>query len=408
MSTLPLLTLLANLGLGGLALQILVLNATFLVECLTAILGGDPQANPVPIPDDCQLAILIPAHNEAAVLGQTLDQIRPQLRSTDRLLVIADNCEDNTAQIAREGGAEAIERSSLDQRGKGYALDYGLQVLGRNTAPTVVIIIDADCSVSPDAIALLTHQVLRSNRPVQACYLMTLPTQSNLKARVSSFSARVKNFVRLYGLERLGLPGLLTGTGMAFPWAALQSVDLASGHIAEDMKLGMDLAIAGYPPTFCAAARVSADLPQSDQAATSQRTRWEHGRLQVFTTYVPLLLNQALSQRRLDLAMMALDLAIPPLTLLVAIWAAVAIASAAAAILAQAWVGAQISAISGGCLSIAVIGSWLRFGQTDISIGQLLTVPLYMIWKVPIYLKFLTNPQQAWVRTDRDVKSSVD
>jgi cellulose synthase/poly-beta-1,6-N-acetylglucosamine synthase-like glycosyltransferase len=407
-STLPLLTLLANLGLGSLALPILVLNATFLVECLTAILGGEPKSSSAPIPSDCQLAILIPAHNEAAVLAQTLDQIRPQLRSTDRLLVIADNCDDNTAQIARDGGAEAIERQSDNKRGKGYALDYGLQVLGQDRTPTVVIIIDADCSVSPTAIAQLTHQVLRSNRPVQACYLMTLPAKANLKTRVSSFSARVKNFVRLYGLERLGLPGLLTGTGMAFPWAALQSVDLASGHIAEDMKLGMDLAIAGYPPAFCPAALVSADLPQNDQAATSQRTRWEHGRLQVFTTYVPLLLKQALTQRRLDLAIMALDLAIPPLTLLVALWAAVAIASAAAAILAQAWVGAEISVISGLCLAIAVLGSWLRFGQADISIGQLLTVPLYMLWKVPIYLKFLTKPQQAWVRTDRDAKSSVD
>jgi cellulose synthase/poly-beta-1,6-N-acetylglucosamine synthase-like glycosyltransferase len=405
-STLPLLPLLANLGLGSLALPILVLNVTFLLECLMAILGGGPKPNLAPLPEDCQLAILIPAHNEAAVLGQTLAQIRPQLRATDRLLVIADNCNDNTAQIARAGGAEAIERQSDDQRGKGYALDYGLQVLGRGQTPTVVIIIDADCSVSRTAIAQLTHQVLRSNRPVQATYLMTLPAQADLKTRVSSFSARVKNFVRLYGLERLGLPGLLTGTGMAFPWAALQSVDLASGHIAEDMKLGMDLAIAGYPPAFCPAALVSADLPQGDQAATSQRTRWEHGRLQVFTTYVPLLLKQSLAQRRLDLAIMALDLAIPPLTLLVAIWAGVAIASAAAGILLQAWVGAQISAMSGVCLSIAVLGSWLRFGQTDISIGQLLTVPLYMLWKVPIYFKFLTNPQQAWVRTDRDAKSS--
>jgi hypothetical protein len=166
------------------------------------------------------------------------------------------------------------------------------------------------------------------------------------------------------------------------------------------------LAIAGYPPAFCPAALVSADLPQSDQAATSQRTRWEHGRIQVFTTYVPLLLKQALAQRRLDLAIMALDLAIPPLTLLVAMWAAVAIASAAAAVLTQAWVGAQLSAMSGLCLAIAVLGSWIRFGQADISIGQLLTVPLYMLWKVPIYLKFLTKPQQAWVRTDRDAKSS--
>jgi cellulose synthase/poly-beta-1,6-N-acetylglucosamine synthase-like glycosyltransferase len=403
-STFPLLTSLANIGFTGLALPIVILNATFLVECLTAILGR-PRVDSQPIADDCRLGILIPAHNESAVLAQTLRQLRPQLRSGDRLVVIADNCDDNTAQIAWDEGAEAIERWDQERRGKGYALDYGLQILGQSSPPDIVIIIDADCDVQPNAISQLANQVLRSNRPVQACYLMTLPPEANLKTRISSFSARVKNFVRLYGLERLGLPGLLTGTGMAFPWAALQSVDLASGHIAEDMKLGMDLAIAGYPPAFCPAALVSADLPQTEQAATSQRTRWEHGRLQVFTTYVPLLLRQALRQRRLDLAAMALDLAIPPLTLLMALWACVAIGSTAAGFLFNAWLGAQLSLISGLCLTIAVLGSWLRFGQGDISMGQLLTVPLYMLWKVPIYLKFLTKPQQAWVRTDRDIKS---
>ena len=129
-----------------------------------------------------------------------------------------------------------------------------------------------------------------------------------------------KTGVRPQGLDRLGFPGILTGTGMAFPWSVIQSASLASGNIVEDMQLSMDLAIAGHPTLFCPDTKVIGLLPQQAQAAKSQRTRWEHGHLQTMLTQVPRLVREALRQKRLDLLVIALDLSVPPLSLLVMIW----------------------------------------------------------------------------------------
>jgi cellulose synthase/poly-beta-1,6-N-acetylglucosamine synthase-like glycosyltransferase len=83
------------------------------------------------------LAVLVPAHNEEAGLCSTLESIKLELMPGDRLLVVADNCTDNTASLARSAGAEVIERCHLNNVGKGFALDYGLRHLD-NSPPDIV------------------------------------------------------------------------------------------------------------------------------------------------------------------------------------------------------------------------------------------------------------------------------
>jgi cellulose synthase/poly-beta-1,6-N-acetylglucosamine synthase-like glycosyltransferase len=408
--------------LAGLAL---VLTTVLALECGAALwppvqtlTARSPRATSPQSNSDrwqtTRVAVLIPAHDEAAVIGVTLDRVLPQLKASDQCLVIADNCSDQTATIALVAGATVLERQDPVKRGKGFALDYGLQALGKTPAdpsqkrfpevepPDVVVVIDADCRVETGAIQLLVEQALATDRPVQSQYLMVRPPEAALQESITVFATRVKNQVRLQGLERLGMPVLLTGTGMAFPWHSLQSVDLASSHLVEDMKLGLDLAIAGHPPTFCAAAQVSGALPQRQAAAKSQRTRWEHGRMQLTTTYIPKLLLEALRQGRPGLAVLALDLCVLPLSLLVVMWAGLAIAATAFGVLTGFWVAAVMLAIAGVLLLGAVLGSWLSVGSQDLPLKQLLLIPAYIFWKLPIYLKFFRKPQTGWVRTERD------
>jgi cellulose synthase/poly-beta-1,6-N-acetylglucosamine synthase-like glycosyltransferase len=114
------------------------------------------------------------------VIGSTLEKLTPALKKQDRLLVVADNCNDATAEIARARGATVIERHDIERKGKGYALDYGLQFI-ESDPPDVVVIIDADCTVYEDAIALM--------QPIQATYLMIRPKNSqSSKDFVSQFS----------------------------------------------------------------------------------------------------------------------------------------------------------------------------------------------------------------------------
>ena len=390
--------LIVNLLLFALAAILLIPILVLFIECSAALLPLRPIAADRARP---RLTVLIPAHNEALGIRSTLATVQPQLTRQDQLIVIADNCTDDTAAIARDCGATVVERQSTDQRGKGYALDYGLRSIEANP-PEVVVTIDADCWVHDGAIDRLARQAAATHRPAQALYLMEQPPQPGPRDSVSGLAFLVKNLVRPAGLTQFNLPCPLTGTGMAFPWSVIRTATLASGNIVEDMQLGIDLAIAGYAPLFCPSARVTGRLPQQAQAARSQRTRWEHGHLQTLVTQVPRLLGAAIAQTRLDLLAIGLDLSIPPLSLLVMLWIAGLGVTLVAAVCGAAWLPAIGLAAAGLLILFAIVSGWAKYGRATIPGKALLAVPFYMLWKIPLYLAALVRPQTQWVRTERE------
>jgi cellulose synthase/poly-beta-1,6-N-acetylglucosamine synthase-like glycosyltransferase len=348
------------------------------------------------------LAVIIPAHNESAGIKKTIDTIKSQLCPQDYLIVVADNCDDDTASVARHAGASVLERRDATHRGKGYALDFGLQHLASINPPDLVAFIDADCDVAQGSLFALRQQASDLNRPVQATYLMEKPSNQGLKVSVSAFAFKVKNLVRPLGLFHMGQSCLLTGTGIVLPWAATQAVNIASSNIVEDMKLGLDLAIARYAPLFCEDALVISRLPEEEQAAMKQRTRWEHGHLQTIIDYVPQLLIQALAQKRLDLLFLALEISVLPLSLMAALTLALFLLSCILAYALQIWVPLYISGMTLVLLFGGILIAWQGFGKEDLSLKDLMMAPLYLLWKIPLYFKFLIKPEQNWIRTKRD------
>jgi cellulose synthase/poly-beta-1,6-N-acetylglucosamine synthase-like glycosyltransferase len=377
-----------------------ILSFVLLVECVAAILPLSSKTSSTNR-QNTKIAVIIPAHNEELVINQTITKLKYALQPQDRVVVIADNCIDTTAELARIAGATVIERHDLQQRGKGYALDCGLEFLSSNP-PEVVVFIDADCQVDKNAIALISQQAITLNRPVQATYLMAKPNQPSPKDSISAFAFKVKNLVRSRGMEQLGISCLLAGTGMAFPWSVIRSVNVANSDIVEDMKLGFDLNIAGYPSSFCPDARVIGNLPTSTVAAKSQRTRWEHGHLQTILKYVPQLVSAALRQKRFDLLMSAIDLCIPPLSLFTVIWFGVTFVSLLFALVTTQWIANTIAVSAGVMLLTAILISWAKFARSDLPLRELFAIPFYIIWKMPLYLKFLIQPQKVWIRTERE------
>lgn len=118
-----------------------------------------------------RIAIMIPAHDEGAGLLPSVSDAQGQLRPGDRLLIIADNCSDDTAKVARSAGAEVIERHDPGKVGKGYALDWGLRHL-QTDPPEIVIVVDADCRLKECTIDRLTRSCQATGRPTQALYRM--------------------------------------------------------------------------------------------------------------------------------------------------------------------------------------------------------------------------------------------
>jgi cellulose synthase/poly-beta-1,6-N-acetylglucosamine synthase-like glycosyltransferase len=231
---------------------------------------------------------------------------------------------------------------------------------------------------------------------------MATPAEPRIKDRLSAFAFLVKNWVRPLGLSQLGAPCLLTGTGMAFPWPILKDAPLASGNIVEDMQLGLDLAIAGYAPHFCPTAYVTGLLPQAQDTATQQRTRWEHGHLQTFLSQTPRLLKTAIQQGRLDLLALVGELSIPPISFLVLLWLAYALISVMAWLAISIYLPLLLTAIAGTMLGMAILLAWVKAAQELIPFVTLLMIPLYLLWKIPLYFKFFRKPQVNWNKTERN------
>jgi len=368
---------------AGLSVPVLVLA----IQVAMAL----PQHRPRDMPGGRRrprTAVLVPAHDEAAGIADTLRSIAPQLAPGDRLLVVADNCSDNTAAIAGAAGAEVIERRERELRGKGYALACGLRYLQKRgqspiSDPEVLVVIDADCRVSVGTIERLARAAAATGRPVQALYEMHARPAGGLRA----FAWLVKNHVRPLGYMRLGLPCQLMGTGMAFPWRLIEADMLASGHLAEDMALGLELASRGAPPLFCPEARVTSFFPQSAGAGAQQRTRWEHGHLALILR-APRFAAQALARGDVRLLAFALDLCVPPLALVFLL---------AAGLLALSWLFLLHLTILGA----AVLLAWVGYGRKVVPLGTLACAPLYAAAKLPLYARFLVRRQVEWVRTRR-------
>ncbi len=347
------------------------------------------------------LAVLVPAHNERVGVAPTLQSIRSQLRPGDRLLVVADNCSDDTAAVARAEGAEVIERRSDTDRGKGHALAFGVDHL-RAAPPALLVIIDADCQLREGTLDALASTCTRHAAPAQALDLMVCGDASGPNRRLAEFAWRVKNWVRPRGGAALGLPCALMGTGMAFPWPLIATAGLASSSLVEDMQLGLGLALAGHPAVFCEEGLVVSRFPDSEQAAASQRTRWEHGHLGMIGQQLPTLLAAAWRRRSIRLLAMALDLAIPPLALLVLLVAALWVGTGLVA-----WAGAGLLAwqLTSGValvLVVSVLVAWVGWGRAVLRPQDLLAVPGYALSKLGLYARFWSRRQKEWVRTDRE------
>lgn len=388
---------------GGAALLLLVQVIVLFAEVLLAVTGRDDAA--APEGERRRLAIVIPAHDEALIIAGTLRTIRPQLGDADRLLVVADNCTDDTAAIAATEGAQVVVRQDLTRRGKGYALDFGVRHL-ESDAPDIVLIIDADCQVAPGAIDRLARLCARTARPVQALYLMHTGQDASLTMRMAEFAWVVKNQVRPSGLHRLGLPCQLMGTGMAFPWECISTATLATGHIVEDLKLGIDLARAGTPPLFCPEALVTSDFPISSEGVQSQRTRWEHGHLSVIFSEAPRLFLNSLAALNVNSIAMALDLSVPPLTLLTLLVVAVWFAAMLLFVFTKSSFPLAVTTATGILLLLSVLLSWRRYARHIISLGSLAFAMIHAFLKIPLYVRFVVARQLKWVRSKREADRS--
>jgi cellulose synthase/poly-beta-1,6-N-acetylglucosamine synthase-like glycosyltransferase len=379
---------------------LILLTACFAAEVVVGLWPLPPGKGVAGGPKQA-VVIIVPAHNEEAILGPKLAGLQSAALGRARILVVADNCTDSTAEIARQSGTDVIERFDPERRGKGFALDYARRHLEAEP-PQIVIIIDADCATDGPSIDHLIDRCALTGSPCQATYVQASSRMDSPAVQLSTFAFFIKNVIRQRALQRLAGRALLLGSGMAIPWPIFARSNLATGNIVEDLKLGQELAEAGHSPLFVEEATVSGNA-ETETNTLSQRSRWEGGFLQNALTAAPALLGRSLARSDLGGIWGAINLMIPPFALLLLLDLIALALAAAISWLAGAHAWPLIVLATALLLAaVAVVLAWLAGGSRFVTLSGLARVPLYVLWKLPMYVGFArAGAPKDWVRTSR-------
>jgi 1,2-diacylglycerol 3-beta-glucosyltransferase len=346
--------------------------------------------------------VLVPAHNESAGIVRTIDNLKtldwPQDRY--RLIVIADNCDDDTAERARSAGAVVIERTDSSLRGKGHALAFAFARSIEQSWADAVVVVDADSVASANLLEACAARIEAGAAAVQVHY-GTLNPDASWRTRLLSIALAAIHILRSRARERLKLSCGIRGNGWCVTRSTLASVPYGAYSLTEDVEFGIDLGLAGRRVHYADEAQVLGEMVASEKASRSQRQRWESGRLQLLRARgLPLLWQglRRLSPMCIDLA---LDLLVLPLSLIVVNAVLLSVLGGAAT-----WIFA--SSISWPILGLAclagvalyVLRGWQLSGTGLRGLMDLGRAPWFVLWKLILMARNRTT--QHWVRTERE------
>jgi cellulose synthase/poly-beta-1,6-N-acetylglucosamine synthase-like glycosyltransferase len=341
-----------------------------------------------------RLAVIIPAHNEEILIGSCIESLQISTAGDPtRIIAIAHNCSDRTAERAAEAGAEVIIYDDPQATGKGCALAHGF-AHATSEGMDASLIVDADSTVSPNFIGAVRIALAHGAEAVQCRYEME-SSSKRPTTRLTSLAFRGFNVIRPAGRDRLGLSAGILGNGFAVRQSVVGDNSYNSLSVVEDLEFHIRLVLSGKKVHFLNDAKVSSALPSTKQGETTQRSRWEGGRANAARTWLGPLLRQ-LTRGRLRALEPALDLASLPIGYGVALLMF-------AMVLPLAWI--RIYALI-ALLVIAghvLVAAW---SGTDFAgdMRVLARAPGYILWKIFMLPRLVRSSRtnSAWVRTERD------
>ena len=357
-------------------------------------------------------AWVVPAHNEAGQIGQTVASLQAVAypKNLFEIWVVADNCTDATAQEAAAAGATVLERTHATERGKGYALDFAFERIILGGVAQAVVVVDADTVVSPNLLSAFAARIEAGAQALQADYGVRNPDAS-WRTRLMAVALGMFHRLRSLGRLRLGVSCGLRGNGMGFTCALLTAHPHRAHSLVEDVEYGIALGRAGVPVVYVDEAKVLGEMVSGAAASESQRSRWEGGRRALVRASLGPLWRDAWAHRSALLADLAVDLMVPPLSYL-GLGVAVGAAALGALVAAGQWTGEPLPGaphlIGLWAAVAALLAAYVARGTVLSSVGwrgfgALAWAPFYILWKVALMAKPSAKAND-WVRTQREKK----
>jgi 1,2-diacylglycerol 3-beta-glucosyltransferase len=378
---------------------------------LGALTVAARRQSPAKSAQSTRFVVVVPAHNEALVIEQAVVSLQTIAYPTDkyRIVVIADNCTDETAAIARTAGAKVVERFDDKRRSKGYALTDVFPQLLEDTWVDAVVVVDADTIVSSNILSAISARFERGELAAQVDYRV-MAADSSWRTELMGVAFACFHEVRSLGRERFGLSSGLRGNGMAFTRRALEIAPHTAASLVEDLEYGIELGELGVRVAYVGEAFVEAEMPTAESSAATQRQRWEAGRADLKKRKLNGLIRRSISERDLVLADLALDLAVPPLGKVAVRTVASGTVGLGLLALRRGFVWTLIPASVGalGLLSHVAAG-WHRSGSGWNGLRALTKVPGYVLWKRKVASPKVPadsngGTSQEWVRTARNAE----
>jgi cellulose synthase/poly-beta-1,6-N-acetylglucosamine synthase-like glycosyltransferase len=385
----------------ALTLSIVTLPATaaclylLVLTCLSA-----RTASPAVSSQKIFFDIIVPAHDEAAGIGNTISSLKrlswPSARY--RIVVVADNCTDATAAISREAGATVLERQDSSRRGKGYALAFAFTWSRSAALADAVAVVDADSVVSANLLESFAARIEAGACALQAHYGV-LNAKDSWRTRLMAIALGSIHRVRSRARERMGLSCGIRGNGWCVTHALLDKTPYRCFSLTEDIEFGIDLGLSGHRVAYCDESHVAGEMVTSEQSARSQRQRWEGGRIGLIRNKVPALFRAAVARRSLVCLDLALDLLVLPLSYVVVnVVAILAIGALNPDDLRSVLL--MLGLIDLLALMAYVCRGWALSGIGIAGIWDMLRVPAFLFWKLCI-IRFHPKPD-TWIRTKRE------
>lgn len=342
-----------------------------------------------------KLAIVIPAHDESLTIVRcirSLSECIPPDSLKTEIVVVADNCTDATANFARAAGACVLMRTDPTRQGKGFALKFAFEVL-LTEAVDAIVVVDADSVVDPNFLVESVRLLRAGADGVQARYLV-LNSDASPRTRLMNVAFMAFNVLRARGRERLGLSAGISGNGFGLSRATLLAIPYETHSLVEDLDYHLRIVEAGRRISFADRTCVRAEMPTRGRGASTQRARWEGGRLRTALENLPKLLAGAVSGK-LRLIEPALELLLMPLAFHVSILAVTALMPF---VLARIYAALALAVVAVHIVAGIVVG-----GGDLGDFAALLGAPFYVVWKLASLPKTLQSARNAapWIRTDR-------
>lgn len=251
-----------------------------------------------PVPPASRFAIVVPAHNEERVLANLVESCRALHYPAELydIYVVADNCEDGTAEVATAAGALVIQRENRQERGKGYALDYAFRILqaGRRHYDAYVVF-DADNLVHPDFLSVMNYHLCRGDRVIQGRMDAKNPTDTWVSGTFG-MSVWVSNRFWFLAKHNLGFSSVLGGTGMCIAADLIRDIGWGATSFTEDLEFTMKALLRGTKTVWAHDAICYDEKVQTFAASWRQRKRWVQGQSTVARMYIGPMLWRGLTE----------------------------------------------------------------------------------------------------------------